>query len=148
MNTKREKLIYWLLGLGTGMVISSMVMLGIALKMVDPIDKVMAEAMPKTIKVNDVVASEKEAEVKVKQDELEEIAESETQWISVEIPAHYGSDQIAYLLEEKEVVEDGKEFLEYIQKQKKTKFLQHGVLQLPIKGQYNEILDILLTPNQ
>lgn len=150
MYTRREKLIYWIMGLGTGIVVSGMIMLGLALKLVMPVEtarseiqaEVVSEPVVKEIPLTTSITTPADLVV------VEEVSREDAGTIKVTIPNYYAADAIAALLAEKGVVEDEEAFLAYIKKEKKTRFLQHGVLFFPKNGQYSDVLDILLTRGQ
>lgn len=55
MQSKKEKIIYWLLGLGSGIAVSGMVMLGVSLGWLEPIDQVVT-AQKENKQVHTVIA--------------------------------------------------------------------------------------------
>lgn len=166
MNNKKEKIIYWLLGVGTGIVLSGMVMLGIALTLITPVDEVVTQNREQyqtelALDLANQTRIKTDAELKEplkiggseeKQDQGEKEdkpkKEDDIKNIEIVIPDNYGSEEIATLLKNNGVIEDEEAFREYIKSKNKTKSLQHGKLNFPKNGRYSEILDILLTPNQ
>lgn len=144
MQNKKEKIAYYLLGLGCGIVLSGMVMLGVSLKSIGRVEQVVAiqEEQQHYLQIKPSIAEIKPV-ITTTSDLVEPLEEEK--WVEITIPAHAGSQDIVALLVENRVIEDAQAFSEYIKMHKKTKSLQHGTLLFPRKGQYSEVLDILLT---
>ncbi|MGL4345394.1 MAG: hypothetical protein ACRCTE_09360 [Cellulosilyticaceae bacterium] len=148
MNHKKEKIIYWFMGIGVGMVLSGMLMLGIGLKLIAPVDEIITqykdtqEITPITQNViNNPITTSSDVAIEAQKKEEEMV-------VAVTIPPYLGSEEITELLKQYGVIEDSGAFNEYLKSKKKTRSLQHGTMYFPRQGQYSEILDILLRVNQ
>ncbi|MGL4736976.1 MAG: hypothetical protein ACRCW2_05920 [Cellulosilyticaceae bacterium] len=148
MQSKKERVIYWLLGVGSGMVLSGMVAIALALGQLKSVDEVVAQrkeieqfrsATGQTPVLQIEAITTTTAHMNVTESTIDQT------WVAINIPPQAGSEEIATLLFEKGIIEDAQAFSQYIKTQKKTKSLQHGTLAFPRKGQYSEVLDILLT---
>lgn len=144
---KKQKFIYWLIGVGCGMVLSGMAMtfVGLSLSKEEPTKSL--DMVPiYEIEDTNVIKQEVKSEALVEEEGAIKSEASTYKW--VQIPLNYNATQISKLLEDKEIIEDQKAFLEYLRKNKQTTKLRCGNQYLPIKGEYDTILSILTGKSQ
>lgn len=110
------------------------------------IDSVLSESIQEDISSNQVVINNKEEHTRDNHlqaiERQEEIIES---YCIVHIPNTSSASEICTLLEEAGIVENGKDFLEYIKAHKKQTRLRYGTLNLPNHTDYETLLTLLLT---
>lgn len=68
----------------------------------------------------------------------------EQKYCELEIPKNANATQICQLLQEKNVIRDSEEFLEYIKSKGMQNRLRAGKVRLPELGEYETILDTLI----
>lgn len=141
---KKEKFIYWFIGLGCGIMLSGIIItfIGLNLKTIENPNinqqKIVDDLPNESIMEKPITEDKERQEVS----EVEqEVRESAYKW--VDIPSAYSATQISYFLETEGIVDDGVAFRNYIAEQKKTTKLRTGNQYLPMNGEYDEILNIL-----
>lgn len=166
MNEKKKQFIFWLIGLGCGIVLSGI--LGIIvvlntgeykssmLSRVEPVTEQKNIAYKEPIATALIVPQNKEkiTSQSVKEDDIPVVTpggllvtpkEKEQKVVQVIIPSGINATETCKLLEEAGVVEDGDDFKEYISKQKKTTKLKDGKFSLPLEATYEELLSLIVT---
>lgn len=103
----------------------------------NPIDPVLSESIQKDTNSNQVVIDNHTQTIETK----EKIIES---YCTVHIPNTSSASDICTILEEAGVVENGKDFLEYIKAHKKQTRLRNGTHNLPKHTDYETLLTLLL----
>lgn len=147
MLSKKERVIYWLMGVGCGIMLSGMLMTGVTLKLAEQ-DKGLSagQEMQTTIEKedenqneeqNDNVDGGKEGE------HSDNAGPVESDYIEVNLPSHYYSEAICAALESEGVIEEQEAFLKYLKDNKMTTKLRTGTLYFPINGTNEEVLSVL-----
>lgn len=142
MLAKKQKFIYWLIGLGCGIVLSGMVMAFIGLSI---LKEEVSKSTNEVIKLEEDYIPETVEEVE-KEGAKEEVAENkfkEPTYKWIQIPLSYGATQISTLLEEEGIIEDQEVFLNYVKEHNLTRKLICGSQYLPVGGEYDNILAVL-----
>lgn len=157
MNTKKEKFIFWIIGLGCGIILSGIVGTGISLRMLNnqliQVNTKVEENRKETNESVDYSSTQLEDLENVEEmalvestDELanEEIIEIPQETIDIFIPAGTGAGEISYILEEKGIIESADTFVTYIANQNQARSLRQGSFEFPTNIDYDEALEILL----
>ena len=147
MLGKKQKFIYWLIGLGCGIALSGMGMAFIGLS-ISPEEEI--KQISETFVKDEGYTPESEEETKGKdakeegiKEEAEEVVFKEPTYKWIEIPLDYGATEISTLLENEGIIDNQENFLEYLREHKQTKKLRYGNKYLPINGEYDSIIAIL-----
>lgn len=161
---KKQKFIYWFIGLGCGIMLSGLVMTFVGLNIKPSLEETpvlnntqLAPVFETQGKNNssssNVESSEKlnilddthdettnkSHDVSINEEEI--IVKENYKW--VEIPKAYNANQISILLEKEGIVENAVDFSNYIKEQKMTRKLMSGKQYLPVKGEYELVLNLL-----
>lgn len=145
MYKKNEKWVYFIIGLGSGIVVSGMIMTILSLVYVAELRAVENRYV---VEIQNQKQKHEETIIPIQEDEVAKKIIEEGGYKRVDIPIHYGSIQIASLLEEEGIVDDGEAFNAFLVEQNKTKSLRTGVKYFPLGSDYEEILQILLGKKQ
>ena len=162
---KKQKFIYWFIGLGCGMMLSGLVMTFVGLNIKPSLEETSVlnstqvapvfEAQEKNNQSSNTDNSDKlnilddinnkttNKSQEVPENEEAVVIKEDYKW--VEIPKSYNANQISTLLEKEGIIENATDFSEYIKEQKMTRKLMSGKQYLPIKGEYSLLLDLLKT---
>lgn len=160
---KKQKFIYWFIGLGCGMMLSGLVMTFVGLNIKPSLEETSVlnstrvapvfEAQEKNNQSSNTDNSDKlnilddindkttNKSQEVPGNEEAVVIKEDYKW--VEIPKSYNANQISALLEKEGIIENATDFSEYIKEQKMTRKLMSGKQYLPIKGEYSLLLDLL-----
>lgn len=164
---KQIKMTYWLLGFGCGIILSGIVGTICTLNVqeykisvssteeLEPIEtnNQDEEIKPDNEKVEEYKTEKYEDEIQVSNqdssetDRLEvnaQIPEEIPEEIEIYIPSMSNATEIAGILEDAEIIDDSKAFIDFLKQNKKTTKLKHGKITFPKIVTYEEILSILL----
>lgn len=163
MNNKREKFIFWLMGLGCGILLSGMLGTFLSLNILSNEFKLVNDTLMENKKSNEISEVKDElTEEQIIQRALDlgmkfesitnEITKEQTQGkdkdedvtVKIYVSSGLGATGICKLLEENKVIADANEFREYIRKQDKLTSLREGEFEFPRNIGYEEALKILL----
>lgn len=152
MRRENGKLLYVVMGIGCGMIISGIVMVIIGLQAGKELTALQQEYESK-IKVleTQLTLYDKHlmnGEDKEKETQKTNTISEEIEYVWINIPTHYGATQIANLLEQSGIVDDAIKFNDFLIREQMTRKLRTGPKFLPLNGAYNEILAILLGQNE
>lgn len=160
MNNKKEKFIFWLMGLGCGILLSGIVGTFLSLNIlnndfklknemtneheISNNSKLNNEAINNSNELTEEEIIEKALGLGMKFEDSKEISNDENAPIKLYISSELGATEICEVLEKSKVVKDGEKFKEYIKKQDKVTSLRHGEFEFSRNMTYEEILEVLL----
>lgn len=166
---KKVKFTFWLLGFGCGMILTGMLGTLLTLKVdfevvssqddqihntMQPLTKENKEIENLSLEESDTVSEdepikednliedlvgEKENTLKLEESTIETQEKYE-----VYIPDQSGASEICRILEQAGIIENGKDFLEYIKENEKQTKLKNGYLELPYNADYATLLELLV----
>lgn len=166
---KQNRLTFWLIGFGCGMIVTGMISAVIGLNISintqknisDNVNILKDENTQVSMEINrekplkentidtslnteTVINNKNNSEVYVTET-LDDTIEHTPEFCEVKIPSRVSASMICQILEEHGIVENGQDFLKYIKEQKKQTLLKSGDYTLQIGASYEEILTQLLT---
>lgn len=166
---KKVKFTFWLLGFGCGMILTGMLGTLLTLKVdfevvssqddqthntMQPLTKEDKEIENLSLEESDTVSEDEP----IKEDnliedlvgekentlKLEESTVETQEKYEVYIPDQSGASEICRILEQAGIIENGKDFLEYIKENEKQTKLKNGYLELPYNADYATLLELLV----
>lgn len=157
---KKQKFIYWFIGLGCGIMVSGLIMTFVGLNIKPSLEETSVlnntqvapvfetqekdnssntEGINKSNTVGDTtVLTTVQSEEAINKDIM---LEENYKW--VDIPHSYNANQISILLEKEGIIENAADFSKFVKDQKMTTKLMSGKQYLPIKGDYELLLNLL-----
>ena len=165
---KKQKFIYWFIGLGCGIMLSGLVITFVGLNIKPYVEKEPAlnntqlapvfetqekensngnnkenqnENINEEDRLENIHDGKMNTPTEILTGEEETTSKEEYKW--VEIPKSSNASQISALLEKEGIIEDAVDFSNYIKEQKMTRNLRAGQQYLPIKGEYDTLLTLL-----
>lgn len=143
-SNKKTILVSWLIGLGSGLFISGIILI----VLIYSSNRI--EAPP--------IAQEEELEIKQSQKSLEtneltieppqteaiqEVEELEAKTVTIEIKETAGAREIARLLVANNIIQDYDEFMDYVLSTDAERSLAHGLKEFPLNADLQTIFEIL-----
>ncbi|MHC1750511.1 MAG: hypothetical protein AB9856_19750 [Cellulosilyticaceae bacterium] len=154
MDTKKTKFIFWLIGLGCGMILSGIFMLVLVLQIQNPSETITGQgtygtAQPKQEENEKLKKQDTETSPPKVLEQASGVKEvpNEPQKIKLKIPPNIDSTDISILLEKEGIVDRAKGFETYIANQNKSTKLRAGTWEFPRNGAYEDVLNILINGN-
>lgn len=174
MKIRNSKFIFWLMGLGSGMILSGIIGAIFVLNLNEYKTAVSNINQSKTSTESAVAASEEsiaapeitpdetmpaseqiqtvDAESEVPVQTPEEVPSatpaseesSQEELLEIDIPSYFTAMEISKLLEEKHVVDDWEKFKDFMREQKMTTKLKAGKHLVPLNASYEEVLASLV----
>lgn len=155
--------IFWLIGLGCGMILSGIIMIVLILnaqeykqEIVGKFSNEPVQNTEETFNINQVSPTESvddieeeqqsESDDLKKEEYIEEHVAEEVEPVDkvIYIPGNSTALQVCIILEQEGIIEDAKGFSDYLVKNKKTTYLRNGTITLPTGASYEELMKQLL----
>jgi cell division protein YceG involved in septum cleavage len=154
--------IFWLIGLGCGMVLSGIIMIVLILnaqeykqEIVGQFSNQPVQNAKETFNINQVSPTEPIEDIEEQQSEsddlrkeeyIEEPVAEEIEPVDkvIYIPGNLTALQVCIILEQEGIIEDAKGFSDYLVKNKQTTYLKNGTITLPTDASYEELMKQLL----
>lgn len=156
-----KKFIFWLIGLGCGMILSGVLMIVLSFYVSpypkDTNDHVSDQTQQQIIEqlnaiqsklpsaVDDTSKADTNKDDINKDDTTIQLAQEATTTATIiYIPKNVTAYYICVVLQQEGIISDAKDFAEYIKQQKKTASLKSGEIRVPFNASYEELLDLLI----
>ncbi|MDF2596068.1 MAG: aminodeoxychorismate lyase [Clostridia bacterium] len=96
--------------------------------------------------IENIEHKQSESKDLAKEEHIEEPVEEELEPVTkvIYIPGNLTASQICIILEQEGIIEDAKEFSNYLIQNKKTTYLKDGTITLPTDASYEELMKQLL----
>lgn len=160
MKKKESKWLYLWTGIGCGIVVSGIFMVVIGLQINKEwigLKETIKEMQNTAIHQEEVTTQEETTGTNTSNTAPEETSqevvtektpEESITYKTIDIPSSYGATFITQFLEDEGIVEDAGAFLSYIHEHGASTKLRTGIKEMPIGGDYETLLDILLGKKQ
>lgn len=167
---KGKKFVFWFIGLGSGMILSGIIILVLVLntnfyhqpainevsdseqeEMKEQLKTIQSWLLQISSKTEDQASQTQPSEEETtsnradeKEEAIEELATDELRaTVTVYIPSNITANNICRILEEKGIITDAKDFAKYIIDHQMTKRLKNGTIIVPEDATYEELLILL-----
>lgn len=144
INLKTVK-VGFLMGLGLGLMISSIILFIISMTELNgaSIKDTKAVELPKT---NTVIETPQNT-VKIEEKKPAEVSSEEDKYVTIKIPNGSDSYSITKILFDHYLINNEKDFNKYLEKQNKSTKLSAGTFKIKLSSSYDEIIDKLTNKN-
>lgn len=147
MNNKREKFIFWLMGLGCGILLSGIIGTFLSLNILNEEFKVRNEVTSQFNSNNETNRSNEESnsDNKTNEKNIPKVSNNKKEeTIQLYITSGLSATEICELLEKNQIIKDAIKFKEYVKKQGKVTSLRQGKFEFSRNMSDEEALGILL----